>query len=129
VGLYLGFFDHALGWLRVLRQCQVWCGRLFTRRQGESHLAFFPGFTARESDNWQCIGGVGNGLLYVGESTAMLSYPRANERGRYLGIWSAMRSSGSVIGGAINFGNNHEDGAAGGIKWSTYIVFIVFGKY
>ena len=77
---------------------------------------------------FQCIGGVGNGLLYVGESTAMLSYPRANERGRYLGIWSAMRSSGSVIGGAINFGNNHKDGAAGGVRWSTYVVFIVFGE-
>lgn len=39
-----------------------------------------------------------------------------------------MRSSGSVIGGAINFGNNHEDGAAGGVRWSTYVVFIVFGE-
>lgn len=39
-----------------------------------------------------------------------------------------MRSSGSVIGGAINFGNNHEDGASGAIKWSTYVVFIVFGE-
>ena len=39
-----------------------------------------------------------------------------------------MRSSGSVIGGAINFGNNHKDGAAGGVRWSTYVVFIVFGE-
>jgi hypothetical protein len=57
----------------------------------------------------------------------MLSYPQAHERGKYLGIWTAMRNSGSIIGGAINFGNNHKNSAAGGIAWSTYIVFIAFG--
>ncbi|KAH7265656.1 major facilitator superfamily domain-containing protein [Fusarium redolens] len=66
------------------------------------------------------------GFLYVAESTAMLSYPLANDRGFYLGIWSAMRNSGSVIGGAINFSNNHSDSKAGGVAWSTYLVFIAF---
>ncbi|KAF5673614.1 major facilitator superfamily transporter [Fusarium circinatum] len=68
------------------------------------------------------------GFLYVAESTAMLSYPLANDRGFYLGVWSAMRNSGSVIGGAINFSNNHSDSKAGGVAWSTYLVFIAFGK-
>ncbi|SCO23475.1 uncharacterized protein FFE2_15592 [Fusarium fujikuroi] len=66
------------------------------------------------------------GFLYVAESTAMLSYPLANDRGFYLGVWSAMRNSGSVIGGAINFSNNHSDSKAGGVAWSTYLVFIAF---
>ncbi|KAF5651421.1 major facilitator superfamily transporter [Fusarium sp. NRRL 25303] len=66
------------------------------------------------------------GFLYVAESTAMLSYPLANDRGFYLGVWSAMRNSGSVIGGAINFYNNHSDSKAGGVAWSTYLVFIAF---
>ncbi|KAG9499492.1 hypothetical protein J7337_007948 [Fusarium musae] len=66
------------------------------------------------------------GFLYVAESTAMLSYPLANDRGFYLGVWSAMRNSGSVIGGAINFSNNHSDSKAGGVAWSTYLVFISF---
>ncbi|KAJ4151726.1 hypothetical protein NW765_013254 [Fusarium oxysporum] len=66
------------------------------------------------------------GFLYVPESTAMLSYPLANDRGFYLGVWSAIRNSGSVIGGAISFSNNHSDSKAGGVAWSTYLVFIAF---
>ncbi|RKL20289.1 hypothetical protein BFJ68_g2998 [Fusarium oxysporum] len=66
------------------------------------------------------------GFLYVAESTAMLSYPLANDRGFYLGVWSAMRNSGSVIGGAISFSNNYSDSKAGGVAWSTYLVFIAF---
>ncbi|TXC06281.1 hypothetical protein FocTR4_00009573 [Fusarium oxysporum f. sp. cubense] len=42
------------------------------------------------------------------------------------GVWSAMRNSGSVIGGAINLSNNHSDSKAGGVAWSTYLVFIAF---
>jgi sugar phosphate permease len=57
----------------------------------------------------------------------MMSYPHMNERGRYLGIWSAMRNSGSVMGGAINFATNHKTSTAGGIAWSTYLIFIGFG--
>jgi MFS family permease len=48
------------------------------------------------------LGGFTGGFLYVGETTAMLSYPPQNDRGFYLGVWSAMRSSGSIIGGAIS---------------------------
>ena len=76
----------------------------------------------------------------------MLSYPKANDRGFYLGrpitgpldkrhayelvlgIWSAMRNSGSVIGGAINFSTNHSTASAGGIAWSTYLIFVGFGE-
>lgn len=68
------------------------------------------------------------GFLYVGETAAMMSYPHMNERGRYLGIWSAMRNSGSVMGGAINFATNHKTSTAGGIAWSTYLIFIGFGE-
>ncbi|KAF4948818.1 hypothetical protein FGADI_9375 [Fusarium gaditjirri] len=86
---------------------------------------------ARYRVNWYLIfakilTGFTYGFLYVAESTAMLSYPLANDRGFYLGVWSAMRNSGSVIGGAINFSNNHSDSKAGGVAWSTYLVFIAF---
>jgi hypothetical protein len=56
----------------------------------------------------------------------MLSYPHQNDKGLYLGIWAAMRNSGSVLGGGINFGSNSNVAKAGGIAWSTYIVFIAF---
>lgn len=39
-----------------------------------------------------------------------------------------MRSSGSVMGGAINFSTNNEQASAGGIAWSTYLIFVGFGK-
>jgi len=66
--------------------------------------------------------------LYVAESTAMLSYPRAGERGRYLGLWTSARASGTIAGGAINFGANNTDSSAGGIAYGTYIAFIAIGK-
>jgi hypothetical protein len=72
------------------------------------------------------ITGFGNALLYVGESTAMLTYPLAAERGKYLSIWAGMRNSGSVIGGAISFGVNANNTTAGSVALATYIVFIAF---
>ncbi|KZL80102.1 major facilitator superfamily transporter [Colletotrichum incanum] len=72
------------------------------------------------------LGGFTSGFLYVAETAAMLSYPEANDRGFYLGIWSAMRNSGSVMGGAINFSNNYSRANAGGIAWSTYLIFVAF---
>lgn len=38
-----------------------------------------------------------------------------------------MRNSGSVIGGAINFSTNNTQDSAGGIDWSTYLIFVGFG--
>ncbi|CAG8040006.1 unnamed protein product [Penicillium salamii] len=43
-----------------------------------------------------------------------------------LGIWSAMRSSGSVMGGAINFSTNYSKSSVGGIAWYTYLIFVGF---
>lgn len=72
------------------------------------------------------LGGLLSGFLYVAETAAMLSYPDPDKRGLYLGIWSAMRNSGSVVGGAVNFATNYGDSSAGGIKWSTYLIFVGF---
>ncbi|KUI72315.1 UNC93-like protein 2 [Cytospora mali] len=72
------------------------------------------------------LGGFTSGFLYVAETTAMLSYPPPNDRGFFLGIWSAMRNSGSVIGGAINFSTNYSRASSGGIAWSTYLIFVGF---
>jgi hypothetical protein len=56
----------------------------------------------------------------------MLSYPTAQDRGKYLGIWTAMRNLGTLVGGGINFGINNTNSSAGGVAWSTYLVFIGF---
>lgn len=87
--------------------------------------------SAKYAVNWylflaKVITGLTSGFLYVAETAAMLSYPNQDDRGLYLGIWSAMRSSGSVIGGAINFSTNYATSSAGGIAWSTYLIFVGF---
>ncbi|OCF32125.1 membrane protein [Kwoniella heveanensis BCC8398] len=87
--------------------------------------------SARYGVDWyllfaKIVSGITSGFLYVAETTAMLSYPHLHERGKYLGIWSAMRNSGSVIGGAINFSTNYSTDSAGGIAWSTYLIFVGF---
>ncbi|KFY89965.1 hypothetical protein V500_05361 [Pseudogymnoascus sp. VKM F-4518 (FW-2643)] len=72
------------------------------------------------------VGGFFDGFLYVAETTAMLSYPNQNDRGLFLGIWSAMRNTGSIVGGSINFYTNYKTSSAGGIAWSTYLIFVGF---
>lgn len=37
-----------------------------------------------------------------------------------------MRNTGSVLGGAVNFSNNYTRSKAGGIAWSTYLIFVGF---
>ncbi|KAJ5362552.1 hypothetical protein N7541_003396 [Penicillium brevicompactum] len=87
--------------------------------------------SAKYSVDWyllfaKVVGGLTGAFLYVAETTAMLSYPQQDDRGFYLGIWSAMRSSGSVMGGAINFSTNYSKSSEGGIAWSTYLIFVGF---
>ncbi|CAI7583587.1 unnamed protein product [Penicillium glandicola] len=87
--------------------------------------------SAKYSVDWyllfsKLLVGFTSAFLYVAETTAMLSYPKQDDRGFYLGIWSAMRSSGSVMGGAINFSTNYSKSAEGGIAWSTYLIFVGF---
>ncbi|KFX86343.1 hypothetical protein V490_09115, partial [Pseudogymnoascus sp. VKM F-3557] len=41
-------------------------------------------------------------------------------------IWSAMRNTGSIVGGSINFYTNYKRSSAGGIAWSTYLIFVGF---
>jgi predicted outer membrane repeat protein len=38
-----------------------------------------------------------------------------------------MRSTGSVVGGAINFSTNYSRSIGGGIAWATYLIFLGFG--
>lgn len=46
-----------------------------------------------------------------------------------VGIWSAMRNTGSIVGGSINFYTNYKRSSAGGIAWSTYLIFVGFGEF
>ncbi|WWD02381.1 hypothetical protein V865_000420 [Kwoniella europaea PYCC6329] len=70
------------------------------------------------------VTGLTNGFVYVSEGAAMLTYPRLHERGKYLSIWSGMRNSGSILGGIVALVTNYKTAGAGGVAWSTYIVFM-----
>ncbi|WVQ79204.1 hypothetical protein IAT38_001300 [Cryptococcus sp. DSM 104549] len=72
------------------------------------------------------IVGGSNGFLYVAESTAMLTYPRLQDRGTYISIWSAMRNSGGIIGGAIILATNYRTSGAGAVSAATYLIFLGF---
>ncbi|KAG7413021.1 UNC93-like protein 2 [Fusarium oxysporum f. sp. rapae] len=85
------------------------------------------------SDAISNLGGGGLSTPYLANLATSLNYtagclltlfggPLINK----FGVWSAMRNSGSVIGGAINLSKNHSDSKAGGVAWSTYLVFIAF---
>ncbi|KFY08388.1 hypothetical protein V492_06280 [Pseudogymnoascus sp. VKM F-4246] len=37
-----------------------------------------------------------------------------------------MRNTGSIVGGSINFYTNYKTSSAGGIAWSTYLIFVGF---
>ncbi|KAI1001055.1 hypothetical protein K3495_g7145 [Podosphaera aphanis] len=87
--------------------------------------------TARYGGIWylliaRMIDGIASGFLYMAETTAMISYPKQSERGFYLAIWSAMRNSGSIIGGGIAFSLNINNSASGGMAPMTYLVFAAF---
>ncbi|KAL7419935.1 hypothetical protein Q5752_005854 [Cryptotrichosporon argae] len=72
------------------------------------------------------VGGIGGGFLYVAEATAMLSYPKPEERGKYLSIWVSMRNSGQIIGGIVDLANNIGRATAGAVAVSTYLIFVAF---
>ncbi|GKT71185.1 DUF895 domain membrane protein [Colletotrichum tofieldiae] len=58
----------------------------------------------------------------------MLSYPEADNRGKYLAYWLCYRNSGSILGGIINLAFNHQGRRTGKLDWRTYIVFVVLQK-
>ena len=66
------------------------------------------------------------------QRTGATTLVRGPQRGEFvlmltlIGIWAAMRNSGSVVGGAISFSNNYDKSSAGGVAWSTYLIFLAF---
>ncbi|KAK7923799.1 hypothetical protein PG985_007870 [Apiospora marii] len=88
--------------------------------------------------------GITGGFLYVGESTAMLSYPHPDKRGLYLGETNEtvrnkmclLIRSRNLVGDAQQWklaGGRHQllqqpqdSHFRRGVAWSTYLIFVAF---
>ncbi|KAF8075059.1 major facilitator superfamily domain-containing protein [Lyophyllum atratum] len=69
--------------------------------------------------------GISAGLYWAAEGTIVLAYPEHKKRGRYLAIWLAFKSSGQIVGGAINLGVNINRSTGGKISYATLLAFVV----
>ena len=68
--------------------------------------------------------GIAIGFYYTSEATLFIGYPRPQDRGFYLAIWSTAKTSGPILGGAINLALNAKSNKAGSVSSATYIVFL-----
>ncbi|GLB41725.1 putative ion channel regulatory protein UNC-93 [Lyophyllum shimeji] len=69
--------------------------------------------------------GISAGLYWAAEGAIVLAYPEHRKRGRYLAIWQAFKSSGQIVGGAINLGVNIHRSTGGKISYATLLAFVV----
>jgi len=69
--------------------------------------------------------GISAGLYWAAEGAIVLAYPEHKKRGRYLAIWQAFKSSGQIVGGAINLGVNVHRSTSGKISYATLLAFVV----
>ncbi|KAI0629445.1 major facilitator superfamily domain-containing protein [Trametes polyzona] len=69
--------------------------------------------------------GLSAGLFWMAEAAIALAYPEPYNQGKFLGFWLTFRVMGQLIGGAVNLGLNVNEGRAGKVSYTVYIVFIV----
>ncbi|KAJ8147165.1 hypothetical protein LV162_008908 [Aspergillus fumigatus] len=68
--------------------------------------------------------GVCAGLLWCAQGAVMMSYPRENEKGKFIAIFWVIFNLGGVIGSLIPLGQNLHS-SAGTVNDGTYIAFMV----
>ncbi|KAJ8225505.1 hypothetical protein LV156_009098 [Aspergillus fumigatus] len=68
--------------------------------------------------------GVCAGLLWCAQGAVMMSYPRENEKGKFISIFWVIFNLGGVIGSLIPLGQNLHS-SAGTVNDGTYIAFMV----
>lgn len=68
--------------------------------------------------------GIGASVLWCAEGLVVVGYPAVHQRGRMIGIWTAFRDFGPLIGGAISLSLNVKDANAGAVSYNTYLALI-----
>jgi sugar phosphate permease len=59
--------------------------------------------------------GISAGFFWAAEAAIIIGYPSPRQRGFYLAIWQTAKSSGPIVGGAINLGLNANRDTAGSV--------------
>lgn len=68
--------------------------------------------------------GVGASMLWASEAAIAVGYPQEAKRGKYVGIWMAIRQCGPLIGGCISLALNVETDHRGKVSYETYLGLI-----
>lgn len=68
--------------------------------------------------------GVGASLLWASEAAIAVGYPEQAKRGKYVGIWMAIRQCGPLIGGSISLALNIDTDHQGKVSYNTYLGLI-----
>lgn len=68
--------------------------------------------------------GIGASMLWASEAAIAVGYPEEAKRGKYVGIWMAIRQCGPLIGGAISLALNANTAHRGKVSYNTYLGLI-----
>lgn len=68
--------------------------------------------------------GVGASMLWASEAAIAVGYPQESKRGKYVGIWMAIRQCGPLIGGCISLALNVDTDHVGKVSYETYLGLI-----
>lgn len=68
--------------------------------------------------------GVGASMLWASEAAIAVGYPEQAKRGKYVGIWMAIRQCGPLIGGSISLALNIDTAHQGKVSYNTYLGLI-----
>jgi len=68
--------------------------------------------------------GSGAGLLWTTQGAIMMTYPRENDKGKFIGHFWAIFNAGAVLGSAIAFIINKDVAVAASLSDSIYAAFI-----
>ena len=112
-------FSKAFQYRRVLRSSSIgyapFAAGLYTNnRYGSTWLTLLGA----------ALCGISAGVFWMAEAAIAIAYPEPWNRGKALGYWLTYRLSGQILGGAINLGLNVNDGEAGKVSYTVFLVFI-----
>ncbi|KAI8319681.1 MFS general substrate transporter [Martensiomyces pterosporus] len=69
--------------------------------------------------------GVGAGILWAAQGMIMVSYPREEEKAKYIAIFWVIFNMGGVLGGLIPFAMNYNTKEAKPLPDGVYIAFVI----
>ncbi|KAG0221787.1 hypothetical protein BGW41_006529 [Actinomortierella wolfii] len=124
-GLFAGAIHNKLG-----PKWTIFIGSLTYPLYAGSLLAYnhtqSAGFTIAAG----AILGAGAGLLWTAQGAMMMSYPREQDKGKYIGYFWAIFNTGAVLGSVIALGINFNKppGPLGDATYGAFIALMVCGS-